>query len=213
MKTTTSSRLPPSRFSRSDGRFKFALSAPLFGPDRELLGVSTAGIGSDDAIGRFPIHDPHDRRRTTVLAVPRDRQAEPEIRAPLEGEFVAMIHEGIPHGAGNAMFSATLSEVAATCELDAEVPNECLASPSSLYVDEHHVDPVRGFEGEWLAGFAQVGCTGHVVIVQTRREDVAKPFWWRLAQWAVAALLGMLMLIAIAALVDRRRRSRDNAGW
>src|SRR5439155_16117851 len=36
-------------------------------------------------------------------------------------------------------------------------------------------DPVPGFEGRWLAGFAPVGDTGFVVIVQTRYDAALKP--------------------------------------
>ena len=195
-------------FSRSDSRSKFALSAPLLDANENVVGVLTAGIGSDRTIADFPFGDPHDRRHTTVLAVPRDRQGELEVQEPRPGELVAMFHEGIAHGAGHPMFSAKLNEASASCDSSApgEV-DECTLPSRGLFVDEHHRDPVPGFEGEWLAGFAPVGCTGHVVIVQTRRADVASAFWQKLAIWASGAVLAVVLLIAAASLVDRRARA------
>ena len=39
----------------------------------------------------------------------------------------------------------------------------------------HIAIPVPGFEGRWLAGFAPVGETGFVVIVQTRYDAAVEP--------------------------------------
>jgi hypothetical protein len=62
--------------------------------------------------------------------------------------------------------------------------------------DDAHRDPVPGFGGRWLAGFAPVGDTGFVVIVQTRHDVAVEPNA-RLSR-RLASRTGVILLAWIA---------------
>lgn len=71
-------------------------------------------------------------------------------------------------------------------ELD--LPDSSLVLPP----DDEYRDPVASvdehYEGRWIAGFAPVGNTGFIVIVQHRFEDVVgldSSVLWNLAFWSV----------------------------
>ena len=79
--------------------------------------------------------------------------------------------------------------------------------------DDAHRDPVRGYEGRWLAGFAPVGDTGFVVIVQTRYDAAVAPnarlwpsFGRRAGVFLLAALLLAGVLLGITRLLQHRTR-------
>jgi len=65
------------------------------------------------------------------------------------------------------------------------------------FADDNYVDSVPGFGGRWLAGFARVGKTQTVVIVQSRYEaiSVIQGRLWRALEWA-----GGLLAFAMAGL-------------
>jgi hypothetical protein len=74
--------------------------------------------------------------------------------------------------------------------------------------DDDYRDPVakvvEGYAGRWIAGFAPVGNTGFIVIVQQRFEDAVgleSSTLWTLALWSA---LASLVAIVILALVLRR---------
>jgi hypothetical protein len=82
--------------------------------------------------------------------------------------------------------------------------------------DDAHRDPVHGFEGHWLAGFAPVGETGFVVIVQTRYDAAIKPNAHLSRHFASRTSTVILVSIMVfgASLwlyVRRRRRTLANA--
>jgi len=60
---------------------------------------------------------------------------------------------------------------------------------------DDHADPVKGYEGRWLAGFARVGETDQIVIVETRYAAVTtlKDYLWR-----VVASAGVLLALGFA---------------
>jgi hypothetical protein len=76
--------------------------------------------------------------------------------------------------------------------------------------DDAHRDPVPGFGGRWLAGFAPVGDTGFVVIVQTRYNVAVEPnarLSRRLASRTGVVLLAWIALSAAGVWLYLRRRS------
>jgi hypothetical protein len=80
--------------------------------------------------------------------------------------------------------------------------------------DDAHRDPVRGFEDRWLAGFAPVGATGFVVIVQTRYDAAVKPnarLSRRLASRMSAVILVSIVVFGASLWLYVRRRSRTRA--
>jgi len=100
---------------------------------------------------------------------PRDRSRD---TTKNEGEYVVLLHEGLPHGAEIVIDSHRLRELRVTRTEHNQL--RLLPNPEPI-TDDAHRDPVPGFEGRWLAGFAPVGDTGFVVIVQTRYDAALKP--------------------------------------
>jgi hypothetical protein len=82
-----------------------------------------------------------------------------------------ILHDGLTHGAGIVMDSPRLRELRAT----RTERNQLRWIDPEPITDDAHRDPVPGFEGRWLAGFAPVGDTGFVVIVQTRHDAAVEP--------------------------------------
>ena len=79
-------------------------------------------------------------------------------------------------------------------------------------VDDSHRDPVPGFEGRWLAGFASVGSTGFVVIVQTHYDAALAPHARLSRRLAVrvggATLTWVMVFCFVLWAVARRRQGR-----
>jgi eukaryotic-like serine/threonine-protein kinase len=84
-----------------------------------------------------------------------------------------------------------------------------LADATRLLSDAEHQDPVPGFEGRWLAGFAPVGTTPYAVIVQTRDDAALAPTFEivsRLFAWAGGLFaLGVLLVLFVASALRLRR--------
>ena len=58
----------------------------------------------------------------------------------------------------------------------------------------------KTYEGRWIAGFAPVGNTGFVVVVQQRFDDAVSleaSTFWRLALWSALASLVALAILGI----------------
>ena len=66
-----------------------------------------------------------------------------------------------------------------------------------------------GYEGRWLAGFAPVGDTGFIVIVQTRYDAAVQPNarLWRIAQVGGFILMGAVIWVGLLGYARRRRRA------
>jgi hypothetical protein len=76
--------------------------------------------------------------------------------------------------------------------------------------DDERRDPMPGYEGRWLAGFAPVGDTGLVVIVQTRYDAAVAPnarLSRRLAGWTGVVLVVWIVLGALGVRLYRRGSS------
>jgi hypothetical protein len=84
--------------------------------------------------------------------------------------------------------------------------------PEQTLADDNHTDPVPGFEGRWLAGFAPVGHTGYAVIVQTRYEaplELPRRALFSMLGWCGAALgLGAALVFVAARLLGSAARGR-----
>ena len=78
---------------------------------------------------------------------------------------------------------------------------------------DNYTDPVssvaKEYAGRWIAGFAPVGNTGFVVVVQQRFEDAVSlesSTLWNLALWSVLASL--VAAVILLTLLCRWARSR-----
>jgi hypothetical protein len=189
--------------SEADGQYKFAVSSPVYDGEGAWLGVLVATLGTDSALGQLRLGDPSDPRRTAVLVAPRDRSRGGR---DARSEHVIVLHDGLVHGSEIAIDSPRLRELRAGAR-PGPVESEAI-------VDAAHRDPVRGFEGAWLAGFATVGATGFVVIVQTRTDAAVEPnarLSRRLGTWVGAASAGWSALVGVGLWVVARRRRRTRS--
>jgi hypothetical protein len=137
-----------------------------------------------------------------VIVAPRDRS---RTTTEGEGEYVVILHDGLTHGAGIAMDSPRLRELRAT----RTERNQLRWIAPDPITDNAHRDPVPGFEGRWLAGFAPVGDTGFVVIVQTRHDAALKSntrLSRRLTWGVIAVILAWLAACGTFLWVFIRRR-------
>jgi hypothetical protein len=189
--------------SEDDDRYKFGIAAPIY-EGGAWVGVLMATIGTDFALKRKRLDSVSEAGPMAVVVAPRDRSRD---TTKGEGDYVVLLHEGLPHGAEIVIDSPRLRELRAT---RAERNQLRWLDPDPI-IDDAHRDPVPGFEGRWLAGFAPVGDTGFVVVVQTRYDAALKPntqLLRRLA-WGGSAVI----LVWLAACVTflwgsvRRRRS------
>lgn len=81
--------------------------------------------------------------------------------------------------------------------------------------DDNYLDPVssvvKEYAGRWIAGFAPVGNTGFVVVVQQRFEDAVSlesSTLWSLAVWsALASIVVAVILLTILWHWARSRKS------
>jgi hypothetical protein len=91
-------------------------------------------------------------------------------------------------------------------------------APTRVTALDGYRDPVAethgGYAGSWSAGFAPVGNTGFVVIVQSREEEALKPelaLARQMATWTVISAIPGVLFVVFAGVYNgwlRRRRSR-----
>jgi hypothetical protein len=193
--------------SEDDDLYKFGIAAPIY-DGGAWVGVVMATIGTDFALERKRLDPTSEAGPMAVVVAPRDRSRD---TTKGEGEYVVLLHEGLPHGAEVVIDSPRLRELRVT---RAERNQLRRLYPEPI-PDDAHRDPVPGFEGRWLAGFAPVGDTGFVVIVQTRYDAALKPntrLSSRLA-WRSSAVI-LVWLAAFGTFLwafFRRRRSLPSA--
>lgn len=153
--------------SESDDSWKFGVAAPLYDGDT-WTGVVMATIGTDSSLGKLHLHDEGNADRAIVVVAPQDRsRTDPDIA----GRYVVILHDTLPHGAGIPIDSPRLQEL----RLTSTGSNQLSWIDPVPITDDTHRDPLPRFEGRWLAGFAPVGKTGFVVIVQTRYDTAIAP--------------------------------------
>ena len=186
---------------RSDNLYKFAISAPILDREKNFLGVIATSVTTDATMGLVHVTDP---RRVWALIAPKDiDSAELDPQSHI-GEYVVLIHPAYQRGVPAVEFPEG-SMVAARLERDHAKELDLPDSRLILPPNRDYRDPVasadQDYEGRWIAGFAPVGNTGFVVIVQQRFEDVVgldSSVLWNLAFWSV---LISFLAIAIVGLV------------
>jgi hypothetical protein len=177
--------------SESEGTWMFGVAVPVY-EEGTWAGVLLATIGTDSLLRQRRLARATDAGPMAVVVAPRDRS-----RATTEGEgdYVVILHDGLSHGAGIVMDSPRLRALRAT----RTEQNQLRWIDPEPIMDDAHRDPVPGFEGRWLAGFAPVGDTGFVVIVQTRYDTAVAPNarLWRSFAWQAGPIILAMMAAAI----------------
>jgi eukaryotic-like serine/threonine-protein kinase len=190
--------------SEADGYYKFAIGVPVY--DASVwIGVLMAAFETNSALGQMGADDEHDVHRTSVLVAPRDGERN---NKAVTGEHVVILRDGLVHGSGIPIDPPRRHQHGAPRPWKDQL-RWVKAEPLTAGA---HKDPLDGFGGRWLAGFAPVGETGFIVIVQTRYAAAVAPtarLWSQLEYLAIAfsafiVLIGVLVVL----LVLRRRVQR-----
>ncbi|HEY8211751.1 MAG TPA: protein kinase [Myxococcaceae bacterium] len=199
--------------SESDDTLKFALSAPLYGPDGAWVGVIVAMADSGATLGTLRLRDWNAEYRIAALVGPQDhsRKTAQDLLYPSDYAILAHASIGLDHL--RTISNQRILDVVARVEQSTPGPGLeqfQLAGPDAVTFDEDYRDPLEGYGGRWLAGFAPVGHTGFVVIVQTPDDTTVQPgqiLILRLLSWGVYLALGLL----VALLISRRWSARTRA--
>jgi serine/threonine-protein kinase len=152
--------------SQVDDLDKFDICAPVV-KDGVKLGVIAVAVTTDPTLGI-----PHmlSERRKVVLVGPGDPSEPHKMPQP---EFVVLVHPAMQPAQSAVPFDRT--------QFPADFPRTCRqefvsndARPTSALKKRDYRDPYASrdpeYDGPWLAGFAPVGNTGFVVVVQ-QKED------------------------------------------
>ena len=190
--------------SEVTGNFKFSISAPMYGPDGAWIGVVYASFATDSFFLNHAFEPGDDPRATAALLarVDNDRIHQGE---PLTTGFMIVAHASLVQGTGIEVSSPTLESMTLP---DPRTDQLTLAEAQAVLSDDDYRDPVPGFGGRWLAGFAPVGNTGYVMVVQTRYSAIVDPDWtlfWRLVKWVALPLLVGGLAINLLLFFFRRR--------
>ncbi|MBI4443570.1 MAG: hypothetical protein HY649_09385 [Acidobacteria bacterium] len=183
---------------RSDNLYKFAISAPILDGQKNFVDVIATSVATDATMA---LVDLHDDRREVVLIGPRDVDG-PETDRTTELGYAVLFHPAHRRGADPAEFSDQ-GKILARWNTQTGSP---LESPSSMMViapNDVYWDPVSSvapdYAGRWIAGFAPVGNTGFVVIVQQCFDDAVtleSSTFLRLALYsALVSLVAVVILV------------------
>jgi serine/threonine-protein kinase len=193
---------------RSDNFYKFAVSAPILDARKNFLGVIATSVTTDASMGLVSLHG--DTRKVALVA-PTDIDS-PEERH--KDQYVVLYHPGYGRGA-DAVDFPYLTKIPR--QPDELLRQQSPLSDSNLWVfqDDNYRDPVasvaKEYAGRWIAGFAPVGNTGFLVVVQQRFEDAVSleaATLWNLALWsALASLVAIAILVMVMFQWSRRGRS------
>jgi serine/threonine protein kinase len=193
--------------SEADGRFQFAVSAPLC-RGNAWAGIVAGTIASDKVLGAVRVLDDRNARVAAVLG-PRDRDRH-EARLPLPSDLHVIVHPGLDHGHARRLHQPTPAVLRAGLGIASSDENSP-GDPGKLryaapYRVDDYRDPVAGFEGAWSAVFAAADASGYIVAVQSRRDvtPLAELVARKLA--IPAYLFGVTLLALIAVAITRHRR-------
>jgi len=183
----------------SDNRYKFSISAPILDGQRHFLGVIVTSVATAASLG--PVIPQHEGRKAALIA-------------PEENP-----------GPGNSMDRHLILIHPAYRNGDPIDPIEFRdidkIRRKEIPPDDHYVDPVsavdKEYAGRWIAGFAHVGNTRFVLVVQQPFRDAVSlesSTLWNLVLWSA---LASLVAVAIMAMVlwrwasSRRQRAPGHA--
>ena len=184
---------------RSDNFYKFAVSAPILDGNKKFLGVIATSVVSDASMGLVALHD----NRKVALIAPTDTDSPAVKLGAGVDKYVVLYHPGYGKGADPVEFPYA-QKVALRRDSVADEQFQLSAAMYEIAPDDNYIDPVaavaREYAGRWIAGFAPVGNTGFVVIVQQRFADavsIEASTLWGLALWSALASLVAVTILAI----------------
>lgn len=215
------SYISPAFLSENDGSYRFVLSAPIYANNRQVLGVLMAAVPTAKTLGSLVVHDP---QSIIALAGPRGRDRQ----APLPvSSHVLLLHPAYTPGEAVPIDNRQVRQLDEVSRDDTKriehplgLPPPDLVMSSDDYEDpvgKGNADPKlgtvklpnAGYTGRFLAGFAPVGNTGFVVIVQTRAGEAIDGeimLGTRLIKWTGVAAVVSMLLAFVSAMFGRPRR-------
>jgi eukaryotic-like serine/threonine-protein kinase len=156
--------------SESDGRFEFAVSAPLC-RGSTWVGIVAGTVASEKVLGAVRLLSDKNGRISTVIG-PRDRErAQADLSMPKSPTF--MVHPGLPPGHLSTLRVPNQAKLLAGLGVDfgdEDITNRGGLRYSAPFRIDNYEDPVPGFEGAWAAVFAAADDSGYLVAVQSRRD-------------------------------------------
>lgn len=183
---------------KDDKLWKVALSIPVRdGP--VPLGVLATTLTTTSTLGSLQLDD---GKRTAVLAARADGSSTNE-------EYLIMLHPSYRTGTEAVALKnprlQTVHRPSATDEFTLPEPRDAVLS-----IDLDYRDPADLRQGKWLAGFAPVGNTEYVVIVQQRIENALEAdasLLRALLLWGALALsLGAFVTVVLRGFAQRLGR-------
>lgn len=193
--------------AENDGLSKFALAAPVcVGPkESRLLGVIATTITTTPTLGPVQLDD---ERRKVVLIGREDPNppagGAPSARTPA---YVILRHPAYGHGEPARLFIAPqLSSIHRPLhrnEYHMVESGENAAPEKSIDLDHRDAigDKDPAYAGRWVAGFAPVGNTELLVIVQQRHDatvELDQSMTLSLSLWGAIACALVVIIVAIA---------------
>ena len=184
-------------------------SAPSVGSDGEFLGVLSTSVTTGTTLGLVESKDPH---RSVVLVARKDVDSPETLSQDQLGDYAILFHPA--YGPGD------LAVEVVDVDLFGRIPPSDHGqelNPSDLLLEstDDYRDPAGAvheeYQGRWIAGFAPVGSTGFVVIVQQHYEKALEldPAVRRsLLTWS-ALVIGLAMAIMVAILLRSRSQTRS----
>ena len=195
---------------RSDNFYKFAISAPILDAKKNFLGVIATSVITDASMGLVILHG--DNRKVALIA-PTDTDS-PKLRLDSNAEkYVVLYHPGYRKGIDPVEFPY-INKIGLKRDLVNNPQFQLADSTAQIPPDDNYLDPVssvaREYAGRWIAGFAPVGNTGFIVVVQQRFEDAVSlesSTLWNLALWsALASVVAVAILVMVLWRWARSRR-------
>jgi eukaryotic-like serine/threonine-protein kinase len=185
---------------RSDNFYKFAVSAPILDAQKRFLGVIATSVITDASMGLVALHG--DNRKVALVA-PTDIDS-PELKLDPDNEkYVVLYHPGYRQGVDPVAFPY-VDKIGMRRDAMADEQFQLADPKTQIAPDANYLDPVsavaKEYSGRWIAGFAPVGNTGFVVIVQQRFEDavsVEASTLWGLALWSALASLVAVAILGV----------------
>ncbi|MFL5359127.1 serine/threonine protein kinase [Archangium sp.] len=183
--------------TESDGKYAFALAAPVYAADGTWLGVLVVNVATDSRLGMLQLDEGSDSGRTVTLVGLTDRKRG-QLEWPARDVYAVLAHERLGRGMPATLEPQTARQLAQALPEPASLGQEQLQLPDSPgSVLEGYRDPVSDEPGTWLAAFAPVGRTAFAVIVQTREKaalEVNTLLAQRVAWWSLPFVLGTGLL-------------------
>jgi hypothetical protein len=173
--------------AENDNLYKFGIAKTLRGPEGNVLGVLVATVTTNTTMGQARLQD---ERRKAVLVGPLDTN--PPHEDPnghdLSSRYMILIHPSYHRGDEAAPFPDDKLRFMQREQREAG--------------DDAYADPIAAhdatYSGRWLAGFAPVGDTEFMVIIQERYGNAVEATvmsFWELGLWTAGS--GAFLIIIV----------------